>query len=262
MPAYLGYFVSDSREFVRLMGEFQLHFCLAFLRQCNFFIFPRLVYLDTLVKYLLCESTSHPTCTLNLTRGLRLWNKNNNYQEINTNSIENAHQIQLKKSPTNALAKCISFHMPPSKGPQFCHPWEYCPKSKPNVDLHSAYTCMHARTHACTHARMHADTQPFYGSLDFIRHNPGELVHFTIFWIFWSKMKITQADAPTIRFNWRKVQQMRYTHNRFTAGLEYVRVHPGHPWEYCPKISKDLSGYWDASCQISCRSVKSRRRKP
>jgi len=26
-------------------------------------------------------------------------------------------------------------------------------------------------------------------------------VHFAVFWIFWSKMKITQADAPTIRMD-------------------------------------------------------------
>ena len=44
----------------------------------------------------------------------------------------------------------------------------------------------------------HTYTEPFYDSLDFVRDNPGEPVHFTIFWIFWSKMKITQADAPTI----------------------------------------------------------------
>ena len=31
-------------------------------------------------------------------------------------------------------------------------------------------------------------------------------VHFTIFWIFWSKMKITQADAPTIWMDCHPIQ--------------------------------------------------------
>jgi len=46
--------------------------------------------------------------------------------------------------------------------------------------------------------------QSFYSSLDFVRNNPGEPVqkaHFAIFWIFWCKMKITKADAPTIRMD-------------------------------------------------------------
>ena len=30
-------------------------------------------------------------------------------------------------------------------------------------------------THARTHAHTHKHTQPFYGSLDFVRNNPGEL---------------------------------------------------------------------------------------
>jgi len=31
-------------------------------------------------------------------------------------------------------------------------------------------------------------------------------VHFAIFWIFWCKMKITQADAPTIRMDCHPIQ--------------------------------------------------------
>jgi len=31
-------------------------------------------------------------------------------------------------------------------------------------------------------------------------------VHFAIFWIFWSKMKITQADAPTIWMDYHPIQ--------------------------------------------------------
>jgi len=31
-------------------------------------------------------------------------------------------------------------------------------------------------------------------------------VHFAIFWIFWCKMKITQADAATIRMDWHPIQ--------------------------------------------------------
>jgi len=74
-----------------------------------------------------------------------------------------------------------------------------------------------------THIHTHTHTQPFYGSVEFVRDNPGEpapeetftlvvvnnhpyplspsnMIHgiqkvdFAIFWIFWCKMKITQAD--------------------------------------------------------------------
>ena len=46
------------------------------------------------------------------------------------------------------------------------------------------HTRMHTRTHACaqarmctcTHACMHTHTQPFYGSINFVRDNPDELV--------------------------------------------------------------------------------------
>jgi len=31
-------------------------------------------------------------------------------------------------------------------------------------------------------------------------------VHFAIFWIFWCKMKITQADTPTIRMDCHLIQ--------------------------------------------------------
>jgi len=31
-------------------------------------------------------------------------------------------------------------------------------------------------------------------------------VHFAVFWIFWCKMKITQADAPTIRMDCHPIQ--------------------------------------------------------
>ena len=55
---YFSDFVSDSRDFVRLVSEFQLCLCLAFLVQCHLFILPCFVCLDTLVKYFLCVSQS------------------------------------------------------------------------------------------------------------------------------------------------------------------------------------------------------------
>jgi len=44
-------------------------------------------------------------------------------------------------------------------------------------------------------------TQSFYSSVDFVRDNPGELIPEDTFHHlldFWSKMKITQTDSPTI----------------------------------------------------------------
>ena len=65
-------------------------------------------------------------------------------------------------------------------------------------------------------------TQPFYSSLDFVWDNPGEKVHFAIFWIFWCKMKITQADVPTFSAVPTILRQMPFlahthTYNHFTA---------------------------------------------
>jgi len=43
--------------------------------------------------------------------------------------------------------------------------------------------------------------------VDFVRDNPSEPVPpFAIFWIFWSKRKITQADAPTIWMDCHPIQ--------------------------------------------------------
>ena len=52
----------------------------------------------------------------------------------------------------------------------------------------------------CSKQHTHMHTQPFYGFLEFVttRISQYQKVHFAIFWIFWSKMKITQADAPAI----------------------------------------------------------------
>jgi len=66
--------------------------------------------------------------------------------------------------------------------------------------------CVVSATHTHTH------TQPFYGSLDFVRDNPGEPVpegKFRHLWIFCSKMKITQADAPTIWMDCHPIQANR-----------------------------------------------------
>ena len=51
--------------------------------------------------------------------------------------------------------------------------------------------------------------QQFYGSLDFsgaTRVSQYQKVHFTIFWIFWCKMKMTQADAPAFRMDCHPIQ--------------------------------------------------------
>jgi len=49
-------------------------------------------------------------------------------------------------------------------------------------------------------------------------------VHFAIVWIFWCKMKITQADAPTIRMDCHHIQTTWCTH----------LYHPHHCCAGCP----------------------------
>jgi len=49
-------------------------------------------------------------------------------------------------------------------------------------------------------------------------------VHFAIFWIFWCKMKITQADSPTIRIDCHPIQTSCCPH----------LCHPHHFYAGCP----------------------------
>jgi len=48
--------------------------------------------------------------------------------------------------------------------------------------------------------------------------------HFAIFWIFWCKMKITQADTPTIRMDCHPIQTNRCPN----------LCHPHHFYAGCP----------------------------
>jgi len=61
--------------------------------------------------------------------------------------------------------------------------------------------------HTYIHTYIH--TQPFYGSVDFVRDNPGEPVPedtFCHLLDFLEQMKITQADAPTIWMDCHPIQ--------------------------------------------------------
>ena len=59
-------------------------------------------------------------------------------------------------------------------------------------------------------------------------------VHFAIFWIFWSKMKITQADAPTVWMDCHPIQtnwcpHLCYPHHFMQDALTYTTlpIYPG-----------------------------------
>jgi len=59
-------------------------------------------------------------------------------------------------------------------------------------------------------------------------------VHFAIFWIFWCKMKITQADAPTIRMDCHPIQtnlcpHLYHPHHFYTGCLPdtTLPIYPG-----------------------------------
>jgi len=59
-------------------------------------------------------------------------------------------------------------------------------------------------------------------------------VHFTSFWIFWSKMKITQADAPTIWMDCHPIEtnfcpHLCHLHN-FYAGCPSLHNPPNLSW--------------------------------
>jgi len=66
-------------------------------------------------------------------------------------------------------------------------------------------------------------TQPFYSS-GTTQVSLYQKVYFTIFWIFWCKMKITQADPPTIRMDCHPIQINWCLH----------LWHPNHFYARCP----------------------------
>ena len=79
-----------------------------------------------------------------------------------------------------------------------------------NVSVTSSVIIMFACTIMCS-----KHTQALYSSLEFVRAiqvSWYQKVHFAIFWIFWCKMKITQADEPTMCFK---------------ALLDFVQDYPG-----------------------------------
>jgi len=59
-------------------------------------------------------------------------------------------------------------------------------------------------------------------------------VHFAIFWIFWSKMKITQADAPTIWMDCYPIQTNWCPHF----------CHPHHFYAGCPSLHNPRNLSW------------------
>jgi len=128
--------------------------------------------------------------------------------------------------------KCASVTKPYSLVPVT---GQQCPTpAKVSVGLVSHWPgCLstHARTHTCTR------TQLFYSSLDFVWDNPGELVPegtFCIFWIFWCKIKITQADTPTVQMDRHPIQtnwcpHLCYPHH-FYAGCPSWHNPPNLSW--------------------------------
>jgi len=65
--------------------------------------------------------------------------------------------------------------------------------------IRSSHADTHKHTHTHTHTRiLHAALWTLPGTT---RVSLYQKVHFTTFWIFWCKMKITQADTPTIRMD-------------------------------------------------------------
>jgi len=96
-----------------------------------------------------------------------------------------------------------------------------------------------------THTHTH-NTQPFYGSLDFVRDITGEPVPEDTFrhlldLIFCSKMKITQADAPTIWMDCHPIQTNWCPH----------LCHPHHFYAGCPSLPIYL-GLEQAPNMLAC----------
>jgi len=57
-----------------------------------------------------------------------------------------------------------------------------------------------------THIHTHNHFTAFWTLSGTIRVSQYQKVHFAFLWIFWSKMKITQADAPTIWMDYHPIQ--------------------------------------------------------
>jgi len=84
---------------------------------------------------------------------------------------------------------------------------------------------------------MYTHTQPFYGSVDFVRDNPGKPVPEGTFYHlldFLEQNKITQADAPTIWMDCHPIQtnwclHLCHPHHFMQDALPYLTlpIYPG-----------------------------------
>jgi len=92
----------------------------------------------------------------------------------------------------------------------------------------------HVNTHTQTYTHTHNHFMALWTLSGTTQVSQYQKVHFAIFWIFWSKMKIKQADAPTIRMN---------CHPILTNWCPNL-CHPHHFYARCPSWHNPSNLSW------------------
>jgi len=98
------------------------------------------------------------------------------------------------------------------------------------------------KTHTYTHTHNHFTA--LWTLSRTTRVSKYQKVHFAIFWNFWSKMKITQTDAPTIWMDCHPIQTNWCPH----------LCHPDHFYAKCPSLHNppNLSWLGQAPNMLAC----------
>jgi len=125
-----------------------------------------------------------------------------------------------------------------------------CPGQSPESCKMVVCVCVisHTHTHTRTHTHRHNHFMALWTLSGTTRVSRYQKVHFAIFWIFWCKMKITQADAPTIEMDCHPVQTNWCPH----------LYHPHHFYAGCPSWHNPPNfsclGKWDRHqiCWLAC----------
>jgi len=93
---------------------------------------------------------------------------------------------------------------------------------------------IHLLTYLLTYTHTHNHFTALWTLSGTTRVSRYQKVHFAIFWMFWSKMKITQADAPTIWMDCHPIQTNRCLQ----------LCHPHHFYAGCPSLHNPTNLSW------------------
>ena len=98
------------------------------------------------------------------------------------------------------------------------------------VDCELLSYLLKCKSNINTHTQSHNHFMALLTLSGTTRVNRYQKVHFAIFWISWSKMKITQADTPTIRMDCHPIQ----TNWCLTSAISTIFMQDALPYTTLP----------------------------